>query len=316
MSHSENSFSVRVTSPHSSVTSDSDSTENIDVTDDEITGSFDVRNFSGMSCTNDGEIGSMSTIGAKDGCTRLYDIHSITQPQLRLGHRGFPGEEIRKLRSKINSRERKRMHDLNSAMDSLREIMPYAKGPSVRKLSKIATLTLAKNYIQMLNKSMEEMKQLLDNIYKSGGASQYLPQFVPSQQHFGSANPQPLPVPSHFSLPITQQTHMSASLRPPCLQGQLPAQNYHLPSLQTPCNIASFHCLESVSKHPISFNAGSASASGRHFVPSMRSSNAFPSLACTCSDINACTTALLPRSGSDSLVTTHAGITRSGGHLH
>ena len=70
------------------------------------------------------------------------------------------------LRHRINMRERKRMHDLNVAMDSLREVMPYANGPSVRKLSKIATLSLARNYIQMLTKSVEEMKQLLDEIYR------------------------------------------------------------------------------------------------------------------------------------------------------
>ena len=76
-------------------------------------------------------------------------------------------DEISSVRSKINMRERKRMHDLNVAMDSLREVMPYANGPSVRKLSKIATLSLARNYIQMLTKSVEEMKQLLDDIYRS-----------------------------------------------------------------------------------------------------------------------------------------------------
>ncbi|ELU17580.1 hypothetical protein CAPTEDRAFT_41307, partial [Capitella teleta] len=59
--------------------------------------------------------------------------------------------ELQNLRLKINSRERKRMHDLNSALDSLREVMPYAHGPSVRKLSKIATLLLARNYILMLS---------------------------------------------------------------------------------------------------------------------------------------------------------------------
>ena len=59
------------------------------------------------------------------------------------------------------------MHDLNTAMDSLRDVMPYARGPSVRKLSKIATLTLAKNYISMLSRSVEEMKSLLDEIYRS-----------------------------------------------------------------------------------------------------------------------------------------------------
>ena len=69
--------------------------------------------------------------------------------------------ELQQLRLKVNSRERRRMHDLNSALDALREVMPYAHGPSVRKLSKIATLLLAKNYILMLNRSMEEMRKLL-----------------------------------------------------------------------------------------------------------------------------------------------------------
>ena len=41
------------------------------------------------------------------------------------------------------------MHDLNDALDELRRVIPYAHSPSVRKLSKIATLLLAKNYIQM-----------------------------------------------------------------------------------------------------------------------------------------------------------------------
>jgi class B basic helix-loop-helix protein 1/6/7 len=39
--------------------------------------------------------------------------------------------ELQELRLKINSRERRRMHDLNSALDGLREVMPYANGPSV-----------------------------------------------------------------------------------------------------------------------------------------------------------------------------------------
>ena len=65
------------------------------------------------------------------------------------------------------------MHDLNSALDALREVMPYAHGPSVRKLSKIATLLLAKNYILMLNRSLDEMRQLLPPEYlqRIGGAN-------------------------------------------------------------------------------------------------------------------------------------------------
>ncbi|XP_020489605.1 oligodendrocyte transcription factor 2 [Labrus bergylta] len=77
--------------------------------------------------------------------------------------------ELQTIRLKINSRERKRMHDLNVAMDGLREVMPYAHGPSVRKLSKIATLLLARNYILMLSNSLEEMKRLVSEIYGSSG---------------------------------------------------------------------------------------------------------------------------------------------------
>jgi hypothetical protein len=70
-------------------------------------------------------------------------------------------------RAKINLRERKRMHDLNLAMEGLREVMPCANGPSMRKLSKIATLSLARNYIQMLTRSIEELKIMLDEAYRS-----------------------------------------------------------------------------------------------------------------------------------------------------
>lgn len=54
------------------------------------------------------------------------------------------------------------MHDLNSALDALRQVMPYSHGPSVRKLSKIATLLLARNYILMLNQSLDEMRRKLE----------------------------------------------------------------------------------------------------------------------------------------------------------
>ena len=53
------------------------------------------------------------------------------------------------LRMTINYRERCRMHDLNAALDELRSVIPYAHGSTVRKLSKIATLLLAKNHIIM-----------------------------------------------------------------------------------------------------------------------------------------------------------------------
>ncbi|KAL8570918.1 hypothetical protein ACOMHN_023591 [Nucella lapillus] len=104
--------------------------------------------------------------------------------------------ELQTLRLKINSRERRRMHDLNSALDGLREVMPYAHGPSVRKLSKIATLLLARNYILMLNNSLDEMKKLVSDIYQThpphgrGGSGS-----LPAHLH-GPVPPTPSPTPA------------------------------------------------------------------------------------------------------------------------
>uniref|UniRef100_A0A182F1D8 Uncharacterized protein n=2 Tax=Anopheles albimanus TaxID=7167 RepID=A0A182F1D8_ANOAL len=53
---------------------------------------------------------------------------------------------LRRLES--NERERMRMHSLNDAFQSLREVIPHVK--KERRLSKIETLTLAKNYITAL----------------------------------------------------------------------------------------------------------------------------------------------------------------------
>ena len=70
-------------------------------------------------------------------------------------------------RLSINARERRRMHDLNDALDELRSVIPYAHGPSVRKLSKIATLLLAKNFIMMQNNIIEELKKELSSFLNS-----------------------------------------------------------------------------------------------------------------------------------------------------
>jgi hypothetical protein len=72
---------------------------------------------------------------------------------------GVKGGKV--VRLSINARERRRMHDLNDALDELRAVIPYAHSPSVRKLSKIATLLLAKNYILMQAHALEEMRRLI-----------------------------------------------------------------------------------------------------------------------------------------------------------
>ncbi|XP_076366179.1 uncharacterized protein LOC143255041 isoform X2 [Tachypleus tridentatus] len=61
---------------------------------------------------------------------------------------------LRRLES--NERERMRMHSLNDAFQSLREVIPHVA--MERKLSKIETLTLAKNYIMALTNVVCEMK--------------------------------------------------------------------------------------------------------------------------------------------------------------
>lgn len=121
-------------------------------------------------------------------------------------------DDLQDLRLKVNSRERKRMHDLNQAMDGLREVMPYAQGPSVRKLSKISTLLLARNYILMLSSSLEEMKKLVGEVYGANGAQSHHhaarraaappppPPPAPPAVHPPSTGPLPL-------LPLAQSLH-------------------------------------------------------------------------------------------------------------
>ncbi|XP_024270147.1 oligodendrocyte transcription factor 2 [Oncorhynchus tshawytscha] len=129
------------------------------------------------------------------------DEDDITLKMLSKKDRKLLSEnELQGMRLKINSRERKRMHDLNIAMDGLREVMPYAHGPSVRKLSKIATLLLARNYILMLSNSLEEMKRLVSEIYGSGHHGSFHPSACGTMAHTG-----PLPghpTVSHASHPV------------------------------------------------------------------------------------------------------------------
>lgn len=113
------------------------------------------------------------------------------------GERGYRARrEKRPLRLNINSRERRRMHDLNDALDDLRAVIPYAHSPSVRKLSKIATLLLAKNYILMQANALDEMRRLLAYVNQAtpsvgatagGGASSAPPFAPPSSDHLFAA---------------------------------------------------------------------------------------------------------------------------------
>ncbi|XP_051964157.1 class E basic helix-loop-helix protein 22 [Xyrauchen texanus] len=72
-------------------------------------------------------------------------------------------EKPSSLRLLINARERRRMHDLNDALDDLRAVIPYRPNQSVR-LSKIATLLLAKNHILMQARALKEMTSIVQQL--------------------------------------------------------------------------------------------------------------------------------------------------------
>ncbi|VDN60119.1 unnamed protein product [Dracunculus medinensis] len=57
-------------------------------------------------------------------------------------------------RCKANARERRRMHNLNAALEELRKTLP--KLPDEPKLTKIETLRMANNYIYALSEVLKE----------------------------------------------------------------------------------------------------------------------------------------------------------------
>ena len=73
---------------------------------------------------------------------------SLRPPARPPGRRGIYRTGQR--RQKANARERQRMHGLNGALDTLRGCVPIVSDTG-QKLSKIETLRLARNYIQLLN---------------------------------------------------------------------------------------------------------------------------------------------------------------------
>ncbi|XP_072446792.1 neurogenin-1 [Chiloscyllium punctatum] len=66
----------------------------------------------------------------------------------------------RSRRTKANDRERNRMHNLNSALDDLRSVLPTF--PDDAKLTKIETLRFAHNYIWALSETLRLADQCMD----------------------------------------------------------------------------------------------------------------------------------------------------------
>lgn len=126
-------------------------------------------------------------------------------------------------RLSINARERRRMHDLNDALDELRNVIPYAHSPSVRKLSKIATLLLAKNYILMQGNALEEMRKLVSYLSHAAGvpipclpATAPVPLPLALQRELGlGGDPRGTPPPHPFQLAFPPPSSLPSSFSLP-----------------------------------------------------------------------------------------------------
>lgn len=125
----------------------------------------DRNNSSGSSDEDGVNMSSAENGEIVDLLGRDYDGHDLS-PKSKA--RRAKCEKVSRLN--INARERRRMHDLNDALDELRSVIPYAHSPSVRKLSKIATLLLAKNYILMQANALEEMRRVIGYMNAPGTA--------------------------------------------------------------------------------------------------------------------------------------------------
>ncbi|KAL4657025.1 oligodendrocyte transcription factor 2 [Arapaima gigas] len=167
-------------------------------------------------------------LGAELRRVPVHEEHALGVKMLAKKDRKLLTEsELQSMRLKINSRERKRMHDLNIAMDGLREVMPYAHGPSVRKLSKIATLLLARNYILMLSSSLEEMKRLVSEIYGGGHHGGFQPAACGAVTHAGALPAHPhTPHPVHHPL-LPAAVSSAPSLPTPAISAVAPVRAAH-----------------------------------------------------------------------------------------
>ena len=137
------------------------------------------------------------------------------------------------IRLRVNSRERQRMHDINGALDALRQVMPYHHGPAVKKLSKMSTLLLARNYIVLLSRTLEELRRMVAGVYGHQAPLTSLPQ-PPAARPCPAAPTLPgLPLPHHAQL-LSQGLPPDLDLCIPAVQQTQPPFLRTSPSKHTP----------------------------------------------------------------------------------
>ena len=125
--------------------------------------------------TDSGTASSLSAEDAPMGDKNAAGAKDVTSPRGRKSTRKRKTNNARERnlrRLESNERERMRMHSLNNAFTELRDVVPHVK--IGRKLSKIETLKLAKNYIKALTNVIFEMrgeKAVFDISENAGGTA-------------------------------------------------------------------------------------------------------------------------------------------------
>ncbi|NWR73447.1 BHA15 protein, partial [Centropus unirufus] len=98
----------------------------------------------------------------------------------------WSNKDRRLKRLESNERERQRMHKLNNAFQALREVIPHVRAEN--KLSKLETLTLAKNYIKSLTSIILNMSNGQFPTAEGMGAAWGSKLYQHHQQHCGDGD--------------------------------------------------------------------------------------------------------------------------------
>ncbi|XP_073959799.1 protein dimmed-like [Choristoneura fumiferana] len=101
---------------------------------------------------------------------------------------GVSARERNLRRLESNERERMRMHSLNRAFEDLRRVIPHVKKDN-RSLSKIETLTLAKNYVKALTNAICSMRGEVPRYQFNGDDENVEPAFVLSREEQNNNEP-------------------------------------------------------------------------------------------------------------------------------
>ncbi|XP_063533981.1 protein dimmed [Cydia strobilella] len=101
---------------------------------------------------------------------------------------GISARERNLRRLESNERERMRMHSLNRAFEDLRRVIPHVKKDN-RSLSKIETLTLAKNYVKALTNAICSMRGEVPRYNFDSADENVEPVFVLSRDEHNNNEP-------------------------------------------------------------------------------------------------------------------------------